>query len=1268
LRFREQARQPDGSFLVRVEYPDGTEYEVTVTDPASEADEKLFAWYFEQHLRYPFLDLDHRAEAVAQLQTYGETLFSQVLSGAAGRRYQDYRDHGFDECRIEVIGSAALHRLHWEALRDPELPDPLALRLPISRRASLHPTTFALPDQRPTLNILLVTARPDGAKDVGYRTISRPLLDALRQASLPVTLDMVRPGTWSALRDHLRDVAERRGTGWYHLIHFDLHGAFADHDSMRAGRYLFTPERFEGKQGFLFFETAEEGRSDPRSASQVTSLLAEHRVPMAVLNACQSAMQTDSEAALAHQLVDAGVPVVVGMAYSVTVTAAALAMPALYQRLTDKTDADKALLTMRRQLFNDPQRHGYFDQRLPLQDWILPVVFQQQPITLALRAMDEREANEFYSREEIIGDEPSTEYGFVGRDLDIQAIERLLLIDSSKNQLLVKGMAGAGKSTLLAHLAWWWQRTGLVEQVFTFSYDQRAWTVGQMVRAIASQLWGRVEFARWDELSEPAKRERIAQELRSTRHLLIIDNAESITASPAAIPHALAEPERDLLRQWLSRLRSGRTLVVWGSREAEEWAVRDSFGTNVYELGGLDPQAASVLTDRILTRHRATHYRDDPDQRDALTELLRLLGGYPLPLEVVLPTLATTLPQAVVDELRSGGTAADPVGLIRRAIEYSYGKLDPTIQNSLLMLAPFVATIPGGPILDRYQELLTQHQPAEDGWGTIDVPAGLTAAVGVGLAADHDHIRGWAQIMPVLPYFLRQRLHQHPHWWTAIRKAQYHLHTALGSQLLEMMESPQSDQRAIGRVATQASYANLTAALSFAVQHHQPVHMILAPLDAYLGQTRQQTARWQLLHDTITALTARPDPSTRSGLWPVYHQAGIVAREQRRFDQAKDLLHQALNLALEFNDRHSAANTYHELGIIAQEQRRFDQAEDLYRQALELRLEFNDRHSAADTYHNLGIIAQEQRRFDQAEDLYRQALELKLEFNDRHSAANTYHHLGIVAQRQRRFDQAKDLLHQALDIHLEFNDRHSAATTYHQLGIVAQHQRHFDQADDLYRQALQFALELDDRHSAAKTYHQLGIVAQRQRRFDQAEDLYRQALELRLEFNDRHSAASTYHNLGVLAREQRHFDQAEDQYRHALDIHLEFKDRHSAAITYHELGVLAENQQHLDQAEDLYRQALLVFQETTDAQAEYQTATNLGILLARVGRHAEAFDLLFDAVTSWRQITGNLDEEVLQFLGGLVEHVDPQAVQQKFDSLDQDIAAELRERLRELET
>ena len=65
-------RDADGSFGVRVSFGDAAEYEVTVTDPADPAGEELLAWYFEEHLRYPFLDKDRERQAVAQIAAYGE--------------------------------------------------------------------------------------------------------------------------------------------------------------------------------------------------------------------------------------------------------------------------------------------------------------------------------------------------------------------------------------------------------------------------------------------------------------------------------------------------------------------------------------------------------------------------------------------------------------------------------------------------------------------------------------------------------------------------------------------------------------------------------------------------------------------------------------------------------------------------------------------------------------------------------------------------------------------------------------------------------------------------------------------------------------------------------------------------------------------------------------------------------------------------------------------------------------------------------------------
>ena len=67
-----------------------------------------------------------------------------------------------------------------------------------------------------------------------------------------------------------------------------------------------------------------------------------------------------------------------------------------------------------------------------------------------------------------------------------------------------------------------------------------------------------------------------------------------------------------------------------------------------------------------------------------------------------------------------------------------------------------------------------------------------------------------------------------------------------------------------------------------------------------------------------------------------------------------------MQLFIEYNDPYSQAGTYHQSGIVAQEQRQWQQAEQYYQQALQLFIEYNDPYSQASTYGQLGIMAKEQ--------------------------------------------------------------------------------------------------------------------------------------------------------------------------------------------------------------------------------------------------------------------------------------------------------------------
>jgi tetratricopeptide (TPR) repeat protein len=82
-------------------------------------------------------------------------------------------------------------------------------------------------------------------------------------------------------------------------------------------------------------------------------------------------------------------------------------------------------------------------------------------------------------------------------------------------------------------------------------------------------------------------------------------------------------------------------------------------------------------------------------------------------------------------------------------------------------------------------------------------------------------------------------------------------------------------------------------------------------------RARASYERALAIHDGLEGLAPRMVALGRASL---LHGLGIVAQLQDRFDEAEDAYKKALAIYLEFNDRHSAANTYHQLGMVTEEQ------------------------------------------------------------------------------------------------------------------------------------------------------------------------------------------------------------------------------------------------------------------------------------------------------------------------------------------------------------
>jgi hypothetical protein len=336
-------------FAATVQFNDGPRYPAAVTDPFSPEEEERLRWYFEEWLTFPFTGQVKAAEAAASAVAYGERLFDQLFRANAdilAEYKMAWRDGGFAGLEFEIRGTPAFHALHWEALKDPQHGRPFAVECPFWRQNDNPPPQQLQPQPAATLNVLLVTARPGGRHDVGYRTIARPLVAARQNGKLRAQIDLVRPGSYAALVRHLEESRDARGDGYYQIVHFDLHGSLLTYEQYQQAEAAVSPHFFKsgygqkeiapypGYRAFLSFNGAAAGQSDLVADEIIAELLQSHKIPIAILNACQSGMQVgDSETSLGARLMAAGVQLALAMGYSVTVSAAELLMTQFYQQL-----------------------------------------------------------------------------------------------------------------------------------------------------------------------------------------------------------------------------------------------------------------------------------------------------------------------------------------------------------------------------------------------------------------------------------------------------------------------------------------------------------------------------------------------------------------------------------------------------------------------------------------------------------------------------------------------------------------------------------------------------------------------------------------------------------------------------------------------------------------------------------------------------------------------------------------------------------------------
>ena len=383
------------------------------------------------------------------------------------------------------------------------------------------------------------------------------------------------------------------------MVHFDGHGAWLDDETLAAAaagsaggfdrqRFSVLSEPRPGSHGYLVFEDpATKENQQFVDGPALGQLLADAGVPVLVLNACRSAhaglatepgqggaaerdahRRVRAYGSLAQEVMDAGVAGVVAMAYNVYVVTAAQFIGNVYASLLEGRQLGQAVTAARRQLAANPLRQVALQPR-PLQDWLVPVVYEAAPLTLhAAPPAQERQGLVIGLSQAEAGRERASldpalpagpDAGFYGRDETLLALDRAF---DTNRIVLLHAWAGGGTTATAVEFARWYTLTGAAQDVLFTSFTRHL-PLPRLLDQIGDHYGPALTHngIDWATLDDAQRRSVALEVLAQVDLLWIWDNVEPVAGFPAGTPSAWTYQEQTELAQFLRDLTRRSALV-----------------------------------------------------------------------------------------------------------------------------------------------------------------------------------------------------------------------------------------------------------------------------------------------------------------------------------------------------------------------------------------------------------------------------------------------------------------------------------------------------------------------------------------------------------------------------------------------------------------------------------------------------------------------------------------------------------------------------------
>jgi hypothetical protein len=555
-------------------------------------------WYFEDYLHFIFDPAPQIATKVEKhISEIGTELFNSIfLANENAYTLWTTAYHNLNDTHIIIrtddLQAAAIP---WELLHDPRTNTWLALEsLSFVRKFSQQFPHSKIP-LKPTRNIiriLLIICRPKGKEDIPYRSIASQLIKNIGETTDYFKIDVLRPPTFDQLYNVL-DGAKAEGMP-YQIVHFDGHGVFFDAIAETSG----TKPDVRNMRGYLMFENLNNhDKTELIHGELLGKILVKNDVALLIINACRSdysetlekpatvnegnteqlnkQMRIRAFGSLAQEVIGTGLTSVVAMRYNVYTLTVVQFIAAFYKALVQGQTIGVAVSFARKHLNIQQQKTDIYPA-LPIQDWLVPTVYEAIPTSFFLvrqninkQAITQND-DRFLSNDRMFDTQFSKKNNrFIGRD------ETLLAIDRSFDQhsiVLLYGFTGSGKTSTALEFGRWYLLTGGINGYILFTSFQRPLPLPRVLDKLSQVFADYLNDSgiNWLKLNDNEQRIVALDLLSRIPVLWIWDNIESIAGFPNWSTQGLNEIEQQELIDFLREVQKTKAKFLLTSRRDEK--------------------------------------------------------------------------------------------------------------------------------------------------------------------------------------------------------------------------------------------------------------------------------------------------------------------------------------------------------------------------------------------------------------------------------------------------------------------------------------------------------------------------------------------------------------------------------------------------------------------------------------------------------------------------------------------------------------------------